>query len=206
MEVVTAYRVMHGRVLRSHRALAPARGRAELRSAHLPRRAPLHAHAAKAVVAMSSDSRRGRASRKLRSGPSLGAPPRRLAEVLMFARHLVSAHQAQLLEERARAMRFQPTRSEERLWRCLSGSKTAFAFRRQLVIGPYIADFACTKLRLVVEVDGSSHQGRRQHDTQRDRALAALGWSVLRIPEHMVFEHLEESVVLIVARATVLRG
>jgi very-short-patch-repair endonuclease len=124
----------------------------------------------------------------------------------MFARHLVSAHQAQLLEEHARAMRFQPTRSEERLWRSLSGSKTGFAFRRQLVIGPYIADFACTKVRLVVEVDGASHEQRGLHDAQRDRALAALGWSVLRIPEHMVFEDLAYAIALIVARATELRG
>ena len=58
----------------------------------------------------------------------------------MFARSLVTPHQAQLLEDRARHMRCSPTRSEEWLWRRLSGSKTGFAFRRQLVIGPYIAD------------------------------------------------------------------
>ncbi len=36
-------------------------------------------------------------------------------------------------------MRCSPTRSEEWLWRRLSGSKTGFAFRRQLVIGEHIA-------------------------------------------------------------------
>jgi very-short-patch-repair endonuclease len=39
-------------------------------------------------------------------------------------------------------MRCSPTRSEEWLWRRLSGSKTGFAFRRQLVIGQHIVDFA----------------------------------------------------------------
>lgn len=78
----------------------------------------------------------------------------------MFGRSLVFGGQARLLEERARAVRFSPTRSEERLWRSLSGSKLGFAFRRQLAIGPYIVDFACTKVRLVVEVDGPYHEER----------------------------------------------
>ena len=65
-----------------------------------------------------------------------------LAEVLMFGRALVSPARAQLIQERARIMRFSPTRSEDWLWRRLSGSKTGFAFRRQLVIGEHIVDFA----------------------------------------------------------------
>ncbi len=72
-------------------------------------------------------------------------------------------------------MRCSPTRSEEWLWRRLSGSKTGFAFRRQLVIGEHIVDFACTKVRLVVEVDGAYHEERARHDGARDRALNKLG-------------------------------
>ena len=97
-------------------------------------------------------------------------------------------------------MRFSPTRSEEWLWRRLSGSKTGWAFRRQLVIGELIVDVACTKARLVVEVDGGSHVGRGRHDAARDRALAGLGWRVLRVAEHEVFGGLEE-VVARIARA-----
>jgi very-short-patch-repair endonuclease len=122
-------------------------------------------------------------------------------EVLMFARSLVSPHQAQLLEERARIMRFAPTRSEEWLWRRLSGSKTGFAFRRQLVIGPYIVDFACTKVRLVVEVDGPYHEPRARPDARRDRELAKLGWFVLRIPDNRVFEDLDAVVESIISAA-----
>lgn len=102
----------------------------------------------------------------------------------MFARRLVSPHQARILEQRARFMRLSPTRSEEWLWRRLSGSKTGFPFRRQLVIGNHIVDFACTKLRLVVEVDGAAHDSRRaRFDARRDASLRSLGWCVLRIPE-----------------------
>ena len=88
-------------------------------------------------------------------------------------------------------MRFSPTRSEEWLWRRLSGSKTGFAFRRQLVIGPFIVDFACTKVRLVVEVDGGYHEGRQRKDARRDAVLRDLGWQVLRLPEHHVFDDLD---------------
>jgi very-short-patch-repair endonuclease len=109
----------------------------------------------------------------------------------MFARALVSPARAQVLEERARVMRCSPTRSEEWLWRRLSGSKTGFAFRRQLVIGNYIVDFACTAARLVVEIDGASHHGRERHDAARDRALLGLGWSVLRVSEERVFADLD---------------
>ena len=109
----------------------------------------------------------------------------------MYGRALVSSARAQLLEERAHCMRCNPTRSEEWLWRRLSGSKTGFAFRRQLVIGESIVDFACTKVRLVVEVDGPYHEQREHHDRARDRALNALGWHVLRVTEQSVFAELE---------------
>jgi very-short-patch-repair endonuclease len=88
-------------------------------------------------------------------------------------------------------MRCRPTRSEEWLWRRLSGSNTGFAFRRQLVIGEHIVDFACTKVRLVVEVDGGYHEERARHDGARDRALEQLGWHVARVPEHHVFRDLD---------------
>ena len=115
----------------------------------------------------------------------------------MFGRASVSPARALLLEERARIMRFSPTRSEEWLWRRLSGSKTGFAFRRQLVIGEHIVDFACTKVRLVVEIDGSYHEERARQDGARDRALNELGWQVLRVAEHHVFGDLDTVVVRI---------
>ena len=98
-------------------------------------------------------------------------------------------------------MRFSPTRSEEWLWRRLSGSKTGFGFRRQLVIGEHIVDFACTKVRLVVEVDGECHAERGRHDAQRDRALEALGWSVVRVRDHDVFSDLDALVARIAEAA-----
>ena len=108
----------------------------------------------------------------------------------MFGRALVSPARALLLEERARIMRCSPTRSEEWLWRRLSGSKPGFAFRRQLVIGEHLADFACTEVPLVVEVDGGYHEGRERLDGARDRALGELGWTVLRVADESVIADL----------------
>jgi leucyl-tRNA synthetase len=119
----------------------------------------------------------------------------------MFGRALVSPARAQLLEERARFMRFNPTRAEEWLWRRLSGSKTGFAFRRQLAIAEYIVDFACTKVRLVVEVDGPDHEQRVRHDAARDRALDKLGWQVLRVFDHEIFADLDATVARIAEAA-----
>jgi very-short-patch-repair endonuclease len=98
-------------------------------------------------------------------------------------------------------MRCRPTRSEEWLWRGLSGSKTGFAFRRQLVIGEQIVDFACTKVRLVVEVDGGYHEERARHDGARDRMLEQFGWHVVRVPEHHVFGDLHGVVACIAETA-----
>jgi very-short-patch-repair endonuclease len=80
----------------------------------------------------------------------------------------------------ARLLRQRMTDAEVRLWyrlrdRRLLGCK----FRRQMPIGPYVVDFACIEHRLVVELDGSQHLGRRA-DAARDAFLAGAGFSILR--------------------------
>jgi very-short-patch-repair endonuclease len=77
-------------------------------------------------------------------------------------------------------MRKNPTEPEKRLWRALSnGQLGGHKFRRQAVVGPYIADFLCPQKALVVEVDGDTHDG--ENDARRDQALADYGLRVLRV-------------------------
>jgi len=83
-------------------------------------------------------------------------------------------------------MRHAPTRSEELLWRALSGRKLGVLFRRQVRIGRYVADFAAPASRLVVEVDGACHGARGAADERRDRVLERAGWRVLRVPAELV--------------------
>ena len=55
-------------------------------------------------------------------------------------------------------------------------------FRREHAIGPWYADFACERLRLVIELDGGVHalEEKRLADHLRQCELEALGWTVLR--------------------------
>ena len=56
------------------------------------------------------------------------------------------------------------------------------ALRRQAPIGPYYADFACHRARIVIEVDGLQHaeSGQQEHDAKRTRFLKANGYRVFR--------------------------
>ena len=69
----------------------------------------------------------------------------------------VSRSRAQLLAGRAAVFRSSPSISEARLWQSLSGSQLGVGFRRQVVIGRYVADFVAPSVRLIVEVDGGYH-------------------------------------------------
>jgi very-short-patch-repair endonuclease len=54
-------------------------------------------------------------------------------------------------------------------------------FRRQAVLGQYIADFFAPQARLVVEVDGGYHQQRRAADARRDEWMRRRGYRVVRV-------------------------
>lgn len=84
-------------------------------------------------------------------------------------------------QSRARELRLHLTDAERKLWshlrrRHLDGLR----FRRQVPIGPYIADFACLEPRIVVEVDGSQHATQENYDAKRDAFLKEQGFRVLR--------------------------
>ena len=97
-----------------------------------------------------------------------------------------------VLLARARAMRQEPASAEKKLWRCLRDRQlNGFKFRRQHVVGPYVADFYCHAVRLIVEIDGESHGHRESYDATRTQILNRGGDRVIRFANEDVFDFLD---------------
>jgi len=82
--------------------------------------------------------------------------------------------------ERARALRWTENSAEGLLWQELKSRKLGgYHFTRQFPIGPYFADFACRRKKLIVEIDGSQH-ANSTYDRRRDAFMRSQGFSILR--------------------------
>ncbi|MDR3424323.1 MAG: DUF559 domain-containing protein [Alphaproteobacteria bacterium] len=100
---------------------------------------------------------------------------------------------------RARELRNDASPSERRLWVALrkEAAKKNLRFRRQAVIHPFIADFACMKAKLLIELDGYSHDVRQGYDQVRDEKLKKMGYSLLRFDNEDVDTNIEGVVAVI---------
>jgi very-short-patch-repair endonuclease len=82
---------------------------------------------------------------------------------------------------RARQLRRNLTTAERRLWYRLRGRRFfSYKMRRQVPIGPYVADFVCMDARLIIEVDGGQHAERSAKDERRDSFLSERGFVTVR--------------------------
>jgi very-short-patch-repair endonuclease len=99
----------------------------------------------------------------------------------------------------AKTLRRHGTDAESILWRHLRGRRFANCkFKRQQPLGPYVVDFVCFAMRVVVEVDGGQHL-LSESDAARDAWLRQQGFKVLRfwnndvlLRTESVLEHLLE--------------
>ena len=94
----------------------------------------------------------------------------------------------------ARNLRNNSTKSEIILWGYLRGRKMmGYKFSRQKPIDNYIADFFCNELKLVIELDGHSHQIDVvfEKDLKKTQELNNLGITVLRFDDKEVFENID---------------
>ncbi|MEW5562318.1 endonuclease domain-containing protein [Enterobacter asburiae] len=83
--------------------------------------------------------------------------------------------------ENHKYLRSHQTSEENRLWYLLRAKRFyGYKFKRQMPVGPYIADFACFRGRLIVELDGGQHADDAGNDAKRTAYLSARGWRVLR--------------------------
>ena len=99
----------------------------------------------------------------------------------------------QLLQDKAREMRRNPTEAESALWNFLSGDKMGVHFRRQHPVFGYIPDFVCLKERLIIEIDGGYHLAEEQQemDLERTEYLNQMGYVVLRFTNESVLNDID---------------
>ena len=96
------------------------------------------------------------------------------------------------LRGQARRFRDEQTDAEQCLWQHLRKKQiSGCKFRRQHVIGRFIADFYCAERALVIEVDGGIHAETVERDTARQQYLESLGLRVLRFPNEAVYQNIE---------------
>ena len=96
------------------------------------------------------------------------------------------------LLEYAKKLRKEMTKEERRLWfHCLR--ERPEKFYRQRIIGNYIVDFYCAKLRLAIELDGSQHfeEEGLHYDAERTDYLNSLGIEVLRFANNDVLQRFD---------------
>jgi len=97
------------------------------------------------------------------------------------------------LRERAQELRKNATFTERILWKYLKQRQLrGYQFMRQKPIDNYIVDFYCSKLNLVIEIDGITHNGKQEYDKSRELKLKALGFKVLRFDGHYILNNITD--------------
>jgi very-short-patch-repair endonuclease len=92
----------------------------------------------------------------------------------------------------ARRLRRDRTVAEDRLWKYLSNRQLDGAkFRFQSPVGPYVADFLCVEVKLIIELDGGQHGEQIDKDAARTKVLEAAGYTILRFWNNDVLANTE---------------
>ena len=95
-------------------------------------------------------------------------------------------------------MRRESTRAEIYLWQQVRGRQLAVRFRRQEPIGPFIVYFVCLSKKLIIEVDGDSHNYRDQaYAERREEWFRTRGWTVLHFTERYVLDNIDGTLAVI---------
>ena len=91
-------------------------------------------------------------------------------------------------------LRNNPTTTEKFLWQFLKRKRLAgYKFRRQYSVDNYIVDFYCPKVKLAIEIDGSSHdyQDRKVYDYKRQKYIESFGITFIRFKSDEVFYNVD---------------
>jgi very-short-patch-repair endonuclease len=98
------------------------------------------------------------------------------------------------LKKRAQNLRKNATFSERLLWKHLRCRQIlGYQFTRQKPIKNYIVDFYCSKLHLVIEIDGFSHDDKQKYDEERDNKLRDLGLEIMHFDGYYLINHIQKA-------------
>ena len=85
-----------------------------------------------------------------------------------------------------------PTMAERKLWKYIRRKQVlGVKFRRQMAIDRFIVDLCSPSIRLVIEIDGPTHDDTVEADAQRQARLEALGFEVIRFTNRDVLSNIE---------------
>jgi very-short-patch-repair endonuclease len=92
------------------------------------------------------------------------------------------------LKPLVRELRKEGTKGEALLWKKVLRAKSleGYQFNRQFPLGDFIVDFICRKLKMIIEIDGSSHLTKGMADRKRQDDLEKAGFTILRFSENEV--------------------
>jgi very-short-patch-repair endonuclease len=108
---------------------------------------------------------------------------------------------------RAKQLRNEASPAERRLWPHLSSSQLGgYKFSRQIQIGPFYGDFVCRTMKLVIELDGMSHDVQANYDIARTSYLESIGYTVMRFSNSDVFSNIEGVLVTILEALETLQA
>lgn len=114
-----------------------------------------------------------------------------------------------LLKEFVKESRSNPTEAENALWQMLRGKKLeGYKFRRQHIIGSYIADFICLRAKLIIEIDGLIHQlpENKANDEERTLWLKQKGFEVIRFKNEEVLGDTENVLATILKELAIIQS
>ncbi len=98
----------------------------------------------------------------------------------------------QLMKQRSRLLRKEPTIAEQQLWYYLRDRRlNGYKFHRQYVMGAYIAYFVCLKMKTIIEIDGGQHAENAEYDEIRTSYLNGRGFKVIRYWNNEVLDKME---------------
>jgi very-short-patch-repair endonuclease len=89
----------------------------------------------------------------------------------------------------AKHLRKNQAPAEELIWEGVRNRRCGgYKFRRQARIDHYVVDFLCVAKKVIVEIDGLSHEGREDYDEARTKHLVMRGYHVIRFTNDDVYE------------------